>query len=619
MITAQLEATNMKEEFEKLVAAGKIGRQHVEPLVALTKTGFCVHRSWGFGKITTIDTVFARFIIDFQNKQGHTMDLGFAAESLKPVSPTHILARKASDLEGLRQMAALHHLELIKLVVQSFGGRATIEQIQQVLVPDVIRDDWKKWWEVAKRELKKDGHFQVPVKKTDPITYHEKVIALDDQLLSDLRVAKGLKAKVAASNEILKSFPDIADKKSVGREVITALNNDIASHQRTQPPVALEAIFVRDDIRAAAELDPIAGEVTPQNIWMQESVRFSQTLEQIPSPKHKRALASFRESNPALWHEVLLANLNALASKSVSECANLLIEQGKLDKLKETVARLINQHQASSELLLWLARERDEKYADILGPEVFRAMLTAMERDQFNERRSNRLRDFIVDDQDLLVALIGFADLEVIKDLTRALQLSSVFDDMDKRSLLARIVKSFPAIQSLISGEQTRQDTLMVSWESLERRKSEYEELVNKKIPANSKEIEIARSYGDLRENHEFKAAKEMQKVLMRRKGELEVQLVQARGTDFSNARSDVASVGTKVQVTDLTHQHAETFTILGAWDGDPDKGIISYLTPVGQGLLNKKVGDEVDVEMEDGKRRYRIDSIEMYKQPASA
>src|SRR5207249_6688964 len=94
----------------------------------------------------------------------------------------------------------------------------------------------------------------------------------------------------------------------------------------------------------------------------------------------------------------------------------------------------------------------------------------------------------------------------VIKDLTRALQLSPCFDDMDKRSLLARIVKSYPAVQSLISGEQTKQEAnLLVSWESLEKRKEEYRELVQKKIPANSKEIAIARSYGDLRENHEYK------------------------------------------------------------------------------------------------------------------
>src|SRR3954464_7391413 len=259
----------MREEFEKLVSAGKLNKQHVEALVLLTQNGYCFHRSWGFGKITTVDTVFSRFTIDFQSKAGHAMDLGFAAESLKPIDPNHVLARKVSDLEGLRQMAALHHLDLIKLALQSYGGKASVDQIQQVLVPDVIRDDWKKWWEVAKRELKKDGHFQVPVKKTDPITYHEKVIALDDQLLSDLRVAKGLKAKVAASNEILKSFPDIADKKGLGEEMVNALNADISSHQRTQPAVALEGIFVRDEIKEIAGISGTAEELTPATIWNQ--------------------------------------------------------------------------------------------------------------------------------------------------------------------------------------------------------------------------------------------------------------------------------------------------------------------------------------------------------------
>lgn len=608
----------MKEEFEKLVAAGKINRQHVDRLVQLTSTGYCLHRSWGFGKITTIDTVFGRFIIDFQNKQGHAMDLAFAAESLKPIQPDHILARKMADLEGLRQLAALNHLELIKLVVQSYGGRATIEQVQQVLVPDVIRDDWKKWWEVARREIKKDGHFQVPVKKTDPIVYHEKMVTLDDQLLVDFRASKGLKAKVAVAYEVLKSFPDLANKEALAKEVIGALNTDIASHQRTQPAVALEGIFVRDEIREIAGISPQPGELVPMNVWLQDTVRFGQVLEQIPAARHKRALASFKEADPAGWHQMVLSSINNLSAKSVSECASLLIQEGKLPELKEVLARLINQHQASSELLLWLAKERSDTFADILGPEVFRAMLTAMERDQFNEKRSNRLRDFIVDDQELLVELIGSADLEVIKDLTRALQLSPVFDDMDKRSLLARIVKTYPAIQSLISGEQTKQETTMlVSWESLERRKQEYHDLVEKKIPANSKEIAIARSYGDLRENHEYKAAKEMQKILMRRKGELEIMLTQARGTDFSSARTDVVTPGTKVRVTELGHNHPETFMVLGAWDSDPEKGIISYLSPVAQGLLNHKVGEEVEVLSEGERRRYRIEAIEAQKLPS--
>ena len=603
----------MREEFEKLVAAGKLSRNHLESLVELTKTGYCVHRSWGFGKITTVDTVFARFIIDFTNKPGHTMDLAFAAESLKPIDPGHILARKFSDLENLRQMAALHHLDLIKLVLQSYGGRATLDQVQQALVPDVIRDDWKKWWEVAKRELKKDGHFVVPMKKTDPIIYQAEEVSLQSRLLAEFRGAKGLKAKVAVAMEALKSFPDLQDPKAAATEIITALNADIATHQRTQPPIALEGTFVRDEMREAAGLQAQEGELTAQMIWAGDNLKFGPTLEAIPAAKHRKALQSFKEANPN-WHEIVLANINSLSAKSVKECADMLIDEGKLNDLKEVLARLISQHQASSELLLWLARERSDSYADILGPEVFRAMLTAMERDQFNEKRSNKLRDYIMSDQQLLVELIGSADLEVIKDLTRALQLSPCFDDMDKRSLLARIIKSYPAIQALVSGETSKQEnTILVSWESLERRKQEYHDLVEKKIPANSKEIAIARSYGDLRENHEYKAAKEMQKILMRRKGELEQQLVAARGTDFSNARTDQVSIGTKVRVADVQDQHSESFAILGAWDGNPEKGLISYLSPVGQALLNRKAGEEIDLELhESGKRRYRIEAIEL-------
>jgi len=603
----------MREEFEKLAAAGKLDAKHIEPLVALTASGYCHHRSWGFGRIKAVDTVFSRFTIDFQNKSGHHMDLGFAAESLHPISRDHILARKAGDLDSLRQMAALHHLDLIKVVLQSYGGQATLEQIQQVLVPDVITEDWRKWWEVAKKEMKKDGHFQIPIKKTDPILYQAKETGLADRLLTDFTAAKGLKARTAMALEALKSFPDLADKAPVADSIIAALNTEIGTHLRTQPAVALEGIFARDDIRAAAGMSPSAEEHTPAAIWTAEA-RFAPLFEATSASKHKRVLQSFKESSP-IWHEAVLGALNHLPAKPCGECASMLIHEGKMAQLKDVLAQLISRHSASSELLLWLAKERSDAFADILGPEVFRAMLTAIERDQFNEKKSNRLRDYIMADQQLLVDLIGSADLEVIKDLTRALQLSPCFEDMDKRSLLARIVKTYPAVQSLISGEHGKQDaTLVVSWESLERRKTEYNELVQKTIPANSKEIAIARSYGDLRENHEYKAAKEMQKILMRRKAELEAQLIRARGTDFATAKTDVVSIGTIVDVTDTNSSQAERYTILGAWDSIPEKNIISYLTPIAQALLNKKAGETVEFESDGKTKSVRIDLIQSFK-----
>jgi transcription elongation GreA/GreB family factor len=609
----------MKEEFEKLAASGKIEGRHIAALTALAEAGCCTHRSWGFGRIKSVDTVFARFAIDFPGKPGHPMDLGFAAESLKPVPKDHILARKATDLDAVRHLAA-HHIDLIKIVLNSFGGKATTDQIQQVLVPDVIAEDWKKWWEVARREMKKDGHFIVPTKKTDSIVYQAQETSLQDRLLADFRAAKGLKARILVVSEMLKSVSDLKDKAAAANEVISVMNPDIIAYQRTQPAVSLEAIFARDELCEACGLQPAANEVTAAQIWSQDGIRFGPLLEAIPAAKHHRALESFKTANPERWVEVLRGALNFVSAKLAKEIVSLLIHNGKLDLLKETLSKSISQHTASSELLLWFGRERTEDYVDILGPEVFRAMLTAMERDQFQEKRSNRLRDFILEDQALIAELTGSADIEIVKDLTRALKLSPVFDDMDKRSLLARLVKAHPAVQPLVSGEQTKQEsTLLVSWESLERRRVEYQELVEKKIPANSKEIAIARSYGDLRENHEYKAAKEMQKILMRQKEDLEAALTRARGNDFANAKTDVVGPGTIVAATDLVSNQTETFTILGAWDSDPDKGIISYLTPVAMALLNRKVGDEVEFELHGSKRRQRIEKIEAWKSEAAA
>ena len=609
----------MKEEFEKLAATGKIEGKHVPTLTHLAEAGCCTHRSWGFGRIKTVDTVFARFTIDFPGKPGHPMDLSFAAESLKPVAKDHILARKATDLDAVRHLAA-HHIDLIKIILNSFGGKATSDQIQSVLVPDVIADDYKKWWETAKREMKKDGHFIVPLKKTEPVVYQTQETSLQDRLLADFRTAKGLKARILVLTEMLKSVSDLKDKAALANEVLATINPDIASHQRTQPAVALEAVFARDELCTACGVQSADGQITAAQIWSQDGIRFGTLLEAIPAAKHHRALESFKSANPDRWVDVLRGALNLVSAKLAKEVASILINNGHLNLLKETLSKLISQHTASSELLLWFGRERTEDYVDILGPEVFRAMLTAMERDQFNEKRSNRLRDFILEDQSLIAELTGTADIEVVKDLTRALKLSPVFDDMDKRSLLARLVKAHPAVQSLVSGEQTKQESaLLVSWESLERRRLEYQEIVEKKIPANSKEIAIARSYGDLRENHEYKAAKEMQKILMRQKEDLEAALNRARGQDFSNASTEVVGPGTIVQVADPATNQTETFTILGAWDSNPDQGVISYLTPVAMALLNRKVGDEVEFELHGSKRHHRIEKIEAWKTEAAS
>ena len=144
------------------------------------------------------------------------------------------------------------------------------------------------------------------------------------------------------------------------------------------------------------------------------------------------------------------------------------------------------------------------------------------------------------------------AEPDRVRDAMRRLLLTPVFDDLNKRSLLARIVKLYPEMQSMISGDAgEREEILTVSWASLEKRKQEFEDLVNRQIPQNTKDIATARSYGDLRENFEFKSAKEQQRVLMRRRAEAERDLSRARGTNFENPDVSQVSIGTVVTLRD--------------------------------------------------------------------
>src|SRR5258708_12305077 len=92
-----------------------------------------------------------------------------------------------------------------------------------------------------------------------------------------------------------------------------------------------------------------------------------------------------------------------------------------------------------------------------------------------------------------------------------------------------------------------KDEALVVYWSSLQKRKEEYDDLISKRIPENTKEIGIARSYGDLRENFEYKAAKEMQTVLMRRRAELEQILERAPGPSFETLDPSKPPIATNV------------------------------------------------------------------------
>jgi transcription elongation GreA/GreB family factor len=109
-----------------------------------------------------------------------------------------------------------------------------------------------------------------------------------------------------------------------------------------------------------------------------------------------------------------------------------------------------------------------------------------------------------------------------------------------------------------------------------------------------------------LRENHEFKAAREMQKLLLKLKAEMEFDLERARGTDFRDVSTDEVGVGTHVVLKDNATSKTIEYLILGAWDFNEEKNIVSYLSPIAQVMLKKKVGQEIEF----GGKKFTVLSI---------
>jgi transcription elongation GreA/GreB family factor len=362
------------------------------------------------------------------------------------------------------------------------------------------------------------------------------------------------------------------------------------------------------------ELKSANPSLTLARLIAEEEPRLMSILPKLPSAKERRVLQALPSALGPRWSARALLLIQANHARLVSQIPKVFVESGQQAELRVALERSIREHSATSEMLLWLCKERDGEWRELISPELLGAILSALERDQHNEKnRGNKLRDLLLDDRELIPDMFAGVEQSVARDSMRRLMLTPVFDELTKRSLLARIIKLYPELESVITGEQKEEksEALVVSWSSLERRKLEYEELVNKKIPENSKEIGVARSYGDLRENFEFKAAKEMQAVLMRRKSELENALHNARGTAFASPDTSQVSIGTVVTLREAGGKKEETYTVLGAWDGDPERGIISYKTAIGQALLGHKLGEVVSLQTDRGQAKFAIISIE--------
>jgi transcription elongation GreA/GreB family factor len=614
----------MEAELEKLVEAGKLTTKSAGQLEKLKPGTFCLHKSWGFGRVREWNLLLNQIVIDFATKKSHPMQAQYAAENLTPLAPEHFLVRKATDLASIKNLTKESPVALVQNILESLDGKASAQQIGDWLIGDIFTEaEWKRWWESTRKALKTSGAFSIPAKKTDPIQIRGEGVSHADELLVAFNKARQPKQQIAAAEQIIKSYEQFKEPEKQLQPIVVATENAAARNQKLHPELAFELIIARDDLLARVpSLHTTHIGLTLPKMIVEEEKRLTLILPNLPAAKEKRVLQALPAALGAGWTERALRLMEASHGRMVAQIPRILNETGQHAELRTMLRRSIREHSATSEMLIWLCGEKED-WSDLITPDLLWAILAALEREQHSGTgRASKLQKALVDDRELLGEMFKKVDVGLARDAMRRLQVTPLFDELTKRSLLARMVKVYPDLESMIAGAESQEKAapLIVSWSSLEKRRAEYEEVVKVKIPANTKEIAIARSYGDLSENFEFKAAKQMQSVLMRRKAELEVMLHDARGTSFENPDTSRVSIGTIVTLRNAETNVEETYTILGAWDGDPERHIISYKTAIGQALLGHEVGETVSLNTEHDAAQFTIISIQpaQVDQPAA-
>src|SRR6267143_4329875 len=189
----------MDTELEKLVEAGKLTPRAAQQLEKLKPGTFCLHKSWGFGRVSEWNLLLNQIVIDFAGKKSHPMQAEYAAENLTPLAPEHFLTRKATDLASIKNLAREDPVALVRNILDSLGGKGTAQQVSEWLIGDVFTEaEWKRWWESTKKALKASGAFSVPAKKTEPIQIRGEDVSHTAHLIAACNKAEQPKQQIAA-------------------------------------------------------------------------------------------------------------------------------------------------------------------------------------------------------------------------------------------------------------------------------------------------------------------------------------------------------------------------------------------------------------------------------------
>ncbi len=559
--------------------------ERVDELMALAPGTVVLMEGKGAGRVAEVNLQLDSFRVDL-GATG-TLSIGFAAakKMLRPISPQHVLRRKLEDPASLAALKSENPAELVRVALASYDQPLTGNELRQALAGTVEDGEWTSFWNRAKKS--------------------PQLMALPGSR-QRYRWADSADAAVAGARERFAAAPwrqrldllksDGARDPELRREMLAVLRDQASQLRTADPAAALEVAFVLE--RAG---EPLAGDLAIAGLLAasDDPVRLLAGTDRATRDEGYRRLPAAR-GDWTTWFEKAL--LREEEPKVLDLVADQLAGEAR-PGLDRAVSELLTQPRKYPAGFTWLAERasRDESLLQRSPLRLFAQVLAASADDAFSPYRKRLLR--LADTGGTLPRLLPLLELGQAAQAEEAVGKASALDAFQRDALRNAIHLRFPALR------QDAEQPLYATPEAITAKKDELRRLLEEEIPANRRAIEEARALGDLRENFEYKSARQRHEYLAARAAGLHRDLGRARPIEPPPPGPSSVRVGTRVSLHGPAGEE-RALTILGPWESQPDQGILSHESELAASLLGKQVGDAVPLE---GKS-FRVAAIEPFR-----
>ncbi|MDR2143404.1 MAG: transcription elongation factor GreA [Treponema sp.] len=588
-----------------------------EKHIAFDKGNFVFHRTWGVGRIASMKG--DEIVIDFAKKREHSMALKMAVNALQTLSKNHIWVLKATQKkEKLHDRIKNEQVWALKTVIKSFGNSCDIKRIKAELVPSVLSaGEWTAWISKAREILKSDPSFGVDPGNIDIYTVRERPVSVEEKLYNEFKAEKDFFDRVAT----IRSFVAQKDTEP-DSEYFSEMLEYFSAYFRSAGQVNETVIASYLLVKELSSIHPRLG----QGITVDFKELFDK-IDDVPSlflalkdSSLKEAFLREARIHVASWPDMYIRLFpHALLPFIISS----LEKEGYDDRLTQMVQNCFEHYREYREAVLWFYKNsRSSPWFEKagIGPEKILITLIYildlsyrdidMRRNTTENRKINKQVYTLLFKDGLVESSIKDADTDTILRVYTLIDDVKGLDPADKLALRSFIQDNAPGFKFSGEIEKKTSRALIVTAAMYEEKQRQLAHIMDVEVPANSREIAFALSLGDLRENAEYKAAKEKQEILNSTVAKLKEEIERAQIFDPDTVAADKVSFGTKIVLSNDATGKEEEYTILGPWESDPENRVISYLSPFGSAVLNKILGESFVFSRNDEKFSYTVKQI---------